>query len=320
MAQYSVTYSCGHTGTEHLYGRTSERENRLQWLQAFGLCPGCYAANRQQQRETANSESARWAAENGLPVLQGTEKQCSWAETIRREKLARIELIGKSQTNTFPAVEGDELALRKMVAEKPFDPFAWNVFADWTEEHAEDPKLATAWAAEYRAIAWLIGQDQAKWWIDNRYDDAKSLVRKRIEEPERLAREEAERKRRAEEAAAAEKAKQEEAQKLWEEKDRIARTIHSLLNTDKQRVTEIKVGEWSGARRVYVGKGFGKTQATYHHTGDSRNKPGSMDLPDSFAEVLGDRVDEFKAILSNLCSKWRQITIRVGDDGGAANG
>ena len=31
--KYDVTYSCGHTGTVELYGKTSERESKIRWYE-----------------------------------------------------------------------------------------------------------------------------------------------------------------------------------------------------------------------------------------------------------------------------------------------
>lgn len=40
--KYTVTYSCGHTGTVQLYGKTEERERKIKYYEEYGLCPECY--------------------------------------------------------------------------------------------------------------------------------------------------------------------------------------------------------------------------------------------------------------------------------------
>lgn len=44
-------------------------------------CPDCKKA-----------EAAKWCADNGCATLTGSDKQVSWAETIRREAIAGLEI------------------------------------------------------------------------------------------------------------------------------------------------------------------------------------------------------------------------------------
>ena len=37
--KYDITYSCGHTGTVELYGKTSERESKIRWYETTAVCP-----------------------------------------------------------------------------------------------------------------------------------------------------------------------------------------------------------------------------------------------------------------------------------------
>lgn len=40
--KYTVTYSCGHTGTVQLYGKRKKHEYQLKKYEEFYLCPDCY--------------------------------------------------------------------------------------------------------------------------------------------------------------------------------------------------------------------------------------------------------------------------------------
>lgn len=80
MAKYDITYSCGHSGTVNLY---SFRENRLAYLEQ-GECFECY-------KKRSNEKLHQEAEQLELPPLVGTEKQVSWAETLRIQKFAVIE-------------------------------------------------------------------------------------------------------------------------------------------------------------------------------------------------------------------------------------
>lgn len=49
--KYTVTYSCGHTGTVQLYGKTEERERKIKYYEEYGLCPECYKKQKQEENE-----------------------------------------------------------------------------------------------------------------------------------------------------------------------------------------------------------------------------------------------------------------------------
>lgn len=80
MAKYQVTFSCGHTSTVELVGKTSERERRILWYEQSGICPDCYKA-QQEAKRTAAIDVCK-----DLPQLVGSPKQIAWAEKIRAEK------------------------------------------------------------------------------------------------------------------------------------------------------------------------------------------------------------------------------------------
>ena len=42
MAKYSITYSCGHEGVVELFGKTAEREQKIDYFEKNGLCRECY--------------------------------------------------------------------------------------------------------------------------------------------------------------------------------------------------------------------------------------------------------------------------------------
>lgn len=49
--KYEVTYSCGHTGTVQLYGKTDERERKISYYKEYGLCSECYKKQKQEENE-----------------------------------------------------------------------------------------------------------------------------------------------------------------------------------------------------------------------------------------------------------------------------
>lgn len=54
MAKYNVTYKCNHEGTVELFGKTTDRERKLEWLETT-LCPECYA-RQQAQKENEGKQ------------------------------------------------------------------------------------------------------------------------------------------------------------------------------------------------------------------------------------------------------------------------
>jgi hypothetical protein len=75
MAKYTVTHTCGHEHEYNLFGKHTERERKIEWLEKQD-CPAC--------RRKAEEEAAKAATEGvELPELEGSEKQVKWANTIR---------------------------------------------------------------------------------------------------------------------------------------------------------------------------------------------------------------------------------------------
>lgn len=90
MAKYTVKFSCGHEGTVRLFGRSSERERKLKWLETQ-LCWDCQKAEQEKKYKEEAEKGKEFAEEMGLPELTGTEKQISWALAIREKKLIGAE-------------------------------------------------------------------------------------------------------------------------------------------------------------------------------------------------------------------------------------
>lgn len=130
---YEVKYACGHVGTVNITGKSSERENRLNYL-ATCDCVDCYKAKKEQ-------ECQAFEAAEKLPQLSGSEKQIAWAKTIRREKLNEI----KEFLNRFKSDEGT----------KAFEDWAKNQSsaAFWIENrNASAGNLAKMWNAETKTF------------------------------------------------------------------------------------------------------------------------------------------------------------------------
>lgn len=51
MAKYTVKMSCGHEQTVELYGKSSERDRKIQYYQDCGLCKECYKQQIQKENQ-----------------------------------------------------------------------------------------------------------------------------------------------------------------------------------------------------------------------------------------------------------------------------
>ena len=125
MAWYYGTYSCGHEGRTNIIGPTKNR----QWIadrRFMDLCPDCYKAYLEQEREKANALALEKAKEMELPELTGTEKQVAWANTLRQSFIKKMEEIDeeklKWEVKTFKLEE-----FRKVYKEKG-EEYARKVF------------------------------------------------------------------------------------------------------------------------------------------------------------------------------------------------
>lgn len=84
--QYTITHKCGHTETVHLYGKGTERQNRIAWL------------------ESLECEDCRIAAAKDMT---GSPKQIAWASDIRKDMVAKLNSY-RHQTE-WQYEEGEEL-------------------------------------------------------------------------------------------------------------------------------------------------------------------------------------------------------------------
>lgn len=127
MAKAEVTLICSDCGASYI--RTKICANRKDanswesWVQTHSrgdVCADCY---RRRQRAAAQQKADTMEASDELPVLIGSEKQISWARTIRANIIEKVN--------------------QYMDGHKPTDNYT-----------------------EFRK--WLVGQNKASWWIDNR--------------------------------------------------------------------------------------------------------------------------------------------------------
>lgn len=102
MAHYTVKFACGHTAEIQLFGKESERQRKIKYLEESGMCPSCYKKQQEEAKKAAEAQAAAEASEMGLPELTGSEKQVVWATKIRN---GLMESISKMQDAAFKIIE-----------------------------------------------------------------------------------------------------------------------------------------------------------------------------------------------------------------------
>lgn len=158
MAHYDITYTCGHEETIELFGKVSERERRIEWLES----QPCVECARKESIDQAQSrldacieeikakdddawQSVQKIIEAAETQLDGSLKQVSWASEIRLDCMS--QLVGRVR-----------LAV--------------------TDPHAPtDPQSRANFRENLRAIACTVaGNTKAAWWIDNRRSIAAAVM------------------------------------------------------------------------------------------------------------------------------------------------
>lgn len=112
MAQYTVTYACGHTELVSLFGKESERQSRIKYLETCD-CAACQMA--------ARMEILYDDVEKGMSNLKGSDKQRAWAAEIRHNALRNLDKW--LDENEEDLVDGAADAIRKKA--KEIDKSSW---------------------------------------------------------------------------------------------------------------------------------------------------------------------------------------------------
>lgn len=82
MAKYTVKHTCGCEHTYNLFGKHTDRDRTITWLEGQ-VCPSC--------KRAAEEEAAKEITEGmELPELEGSPKQIAWANTIRAKFIDTI--------------------------------------------------------------------------------------------------------------------------------------------------------------------------------------------------------------------------------------
>lgn len=160
MAWFYGEYTCGHEGRTNVVGPTKNRQY-IADRNFAKMCPDCYEKHIAEEREKANIEAEKKAAEMELPILSGSEKQITWANTIRQDAINKLEtsVIYYSKEDNFFKIS-QERGKSKFFGAKEYSTLE---FLQWI----------------------LKNKTTAKFYIDNRFDFTDAFVEFLSDTPEK---------------------------------------------------------------------------------------------------------------------------------------
>lgn len=97
---HEVKHSCGHAEQHVIFGMFAADIDRQARQLSRRKCTPCYKAGKATKAMT----DAALLADINLPALTGSEKQVSWAETIRVESLALLHRADPARVVIFAAI------------------------------------------------------------------------------------------------------------------------------------------------------------------------------------------------------------------------
>ena len=87
--EQQIIHACGHEQGHYLTGYDSQKERKVKWLKTTS-CRDCFVAKNRAEEVAAALLSSAAVSHLALPPLTGTDRQVSWASTIRTKRLAAL--------------------------------------------------------------------------------------------------------------------------------------------------------------------------------------------------------------------------------------
>ena len=84
-----IIHACGHEQAHHLTGFDSQQERKARWLKTT-TCRDCFVAEKRAEEAAAAALCSAAVSHLDLPLLTGSDRQISWASTIRTKRLAEL--------------------------------------------------------------------------------------------------------------------------------------------------------------------------------------------------------------------------------------
>lgn len=287
MAKYLITHSCGCDQTIQLYGKTSDREWRIQ-KEEQKLCPECYAKAQQEERKQAGEQAAQLNFQMGCRPLEGSDKQVAWAETIR---FTRLDALQQLITDTAVRVDSQSVPAAMIpVLECMRETFAWAsglTSAKWWIDH-RDPYVTQSQQDVIAATLAIFSGRRPPESPRSKVDLVKGMM---LVSPH-LTLSAAEAMGLADEWK---KRQEDEAKRQHDEP--LLRTKESARDAARELGLKGSIKVWKSGcgdhKRIYA------DEFTYFHTGKNA---GTLENKSSVAD------DELKAYCETICKAWNSIT------------
>lgn len=142
--KYEVTFSCGHTHTVELFGKTSEREKKIKYYETYGLCPDCYKAQKAAEMAKGCDEVTMFYGDYKNYYADCNTKPGSYDSKdktivvyVPRKQDAQAEESAQFQQAEAPAA-GDHAAQHRAAILATID----EAQAAFTPEQRQHPKFA----------------------------------------------------------------------------------------------------------------------------------------------------------------------------------
>jgi hypothetical protein len=97
--EHRIAHACGHEQAHYIPGFATQQARKANWLRTT-KCRVCFAADKRSAQAANAATDAAAIADLDLPALMGSERQVSWASTIRARRLAVLlsAEVGDSQS------------------------------------------------------------------------------------------------------------------------------------------------------------------------------------------------------------------------------
>lgn len=116
MGKYYITYSCGHDSQIELFGKESERQKKIAYLEQYGDCPECARLNREKM--TLATE-----VEFNLPDVKGvSDKQTTYARNLRATKAINSKKAIEAFRKGYKSCGKTMAEIKAMAEKKPESP------------------------------------------------------------------------------------------------------------------------------------------------------------------------------------------------------
>lgn len=157
MAKHYGTFDCGCDGVISLYGNKKDRVSQEEYI----FSSTCYACQRAEE----NEKNLKLSEDNEFPILEGTEKQVAWANTLRMDVFNKI--------NSFV----DSISVDNV--DKKLEYFgAQGIKFNWYKDVMDNREVCIKLKVQLKLLLSYMIREQVKstFYIDNRFKSDEELL------------------------------------------------------------------------------------------------------------------------------------------------